>query len=68
MFGWRKRKKIKEKAQADKKDKDICPDCSGKGYCVNENHYIADSDYSRHYSPCRRCNGTGNYHSNIDKL
>lgn len=33
---------------------------------INDNHYLADNDYERRYSSCRRCNGTGRYHSDID--
>lgn len=68
MFGWWKRKKTTKKvdSQSDTKDKDICPDCGGESYCINENHYIADNDYSRRYLPCKRCSGTGRCDSNID--
>lgn len=68
IFGWWKRKKTAKKvnSQSDKEDKDICPECSGQGYSINYNHYVADTDYGRRYSSCRRCNGTRHYHSNID--
>lgn len=65
---WNKKKAIKKvKPPSDKEDKDICPECSGQGYSINDNLYLAEcDDYERRYSSCKRCNGTGCYHSNID--
>lgn len=63
----RKRSKV-TKTQFLKEGKDICPECGGKGYDLNDNHYLADSeDYERRYPICRRCHGTGHYYSDIDK-
>lgn len=48
-------------------DKDICPECNGQGYYLNDSHYLVDADdYERRYLSCRRCNGTGRYHTNRD--
>jgi len=68
LLGWKKKKKAKKdvKVQTDKDDRNVCPECGGKGYKINDNHYLADNDYERRYSSCRRCNGTGRYHSDID--
>lgn len=68
IFGWWKKKKTNQevKAQPDKDDRGICPDCGGQDYSIKDNHYLADNDYEWRYSSCRRCNGTGRYHSNID--
>ena len=68
LLGWLKKKKAKKdvKVQTDKDDRDVCPECGGKGYRINDNHYLADNDYERRYSSCRRCNGTGRYHSDTD--
>lgn len=44
-------------------DKDICPECNGQGYSLNDIHYLSDADdYERRYLSCRRCNGTGRYY------
>lgn len=54
--------------QSLKEDNDICPECGGRGYSFNGNHYFADSeDYERCYPACRRCHETGRYHAEIDK-
>ena len=68
LLGWLKKKKAKKdvKVQTDKDDRDVCPECGGKGYRINDNRYLADNDYDRRYSSCRRCKGTGRYHSDID--
>ena len=68
LFGWWKRKTPTDKVniRADKKCGDVCPECNGEGYSVNDNHYLSDNDYEKNYSCCRRCNGTGRYRSNID--
>lgn len=71
IFRWRKkRKKTKTTTlqSISKDDQEICPECGGRGYKLNDNHYLADNDYEQRYSSCRRCNGTGRYHSNIDTL
>lgn len=66
---WKKRRSEKKVASqsSSKDDKDICPECSGHGYNLNYNHYLADSnDYERRYLICWRCHGTGHY-TDIDK-
>ncbi len=68
IFEWWKRKEIQKevKTQAPKAENDICPECGGRGYNINANHYLADNDdYERRYPSCRRCYGTGRYHSEI---
>lgn len=69
LFGWRK-KKIADKTtnlKSLKEEKNICPECRGQGYTINDDSYFVDhDDYESGYSCCRRCNGTGYYHSNID--
>ena len=71
ILGWWKKRKATEKTKTqlvNKGDKDICPECGGRGYSVNDNHYLADGDdYEQRYQSCRRCHGTGRYHSDIDK-
>ena len=65
IFGWWKRKEIQKevKTQASKAENDICPECGGRGYKINDNHYLVDNDdYERRYPSCRRCYGTGRYH------
>lgn len=69
LFGWWKRKKTGKKVnpQSNKEVRDICPECSGQGYSINDNYYFTDGDdYERRYSSCRKCNGTGRYHTNTD--
>lgn len=68
IFGRLKKKKVNKevKVQTDKDDRGVCPECGGQGYSINDNHYLADNDYERRYSSCKRCNGTGRYHSHID--
>ena len=70
IFTWWSRKKIrKTDSQLDRDtEKDVCPECGGKGCTINDNHYVADNDYEyndyeRQYSSCKRCHGTGRYHS-----
>ena len=65
ILGWLKKKKTTKKMDIESY-KNICPDCGGEGFRIRDNHYIADNDYSRRYSICRRCNGTGRYHSYMD--
>lgn len=62
-----KQKKYAKKVnlQSNTMDKDICLECNGQGYCLNDSHYLVDADdYERRYLSCRRCNGTGRYHTN----
>ncbi|WP_300857355.1 hypothetical protein [uncultured Clostridium sp.] len=70
IFGRLKKKKINAdvKKQTDKDDRDVCPEYGGQGYCINENHYLADYDYEHQYSICWRCSGIGRYHSDIDNI
>lgn len=69
IFGLFKKvyKKIDERTGRD--DESVCSECEGEGYIINDNHYFVDNyydyDYERRYSICRRCSGTGRYHSNI---
>lgn len=68
IFGWLKKKKVNKDVtiQTAKDDRGVCPECGGQGYSINDNHYLADNDYERRYLSCRRCSGTGRYHSDID--
>lgn len=62
---WKKAKKVKDaKAQPPRMENDICPECGGQGYILNDNHYLTESeDYERNHPTCRRCHGTGYYRS-----
>lgn len=69
LFGWWNKKKADKAVslESPEDEKDICPECGGQGYIVNDNHYIADGDdYERRYFSCKRCHGTGRYHININ--
>ncbi len=69
LFGWWNKKKSDKiiSLELPKDEKDICPDCGGKGYNANENYYFTDiDDYERGYSSCKRCFGTGLYHINTN--
>lgn len=69
VIGWWRRKKTDKivKLQSNTMDKDICPECNGQGYSLNDIHYLSDADdYERRYLSCRRCNGTGRYYKNRD--
>lgn len=66
---WRRKKTCKTDSQLSRdSEKDVCPECGGRGCTINDNHYIVDTgyeynDYERRYSICKSCHGTGRYHS-----
>ena len=66
LLGWWNKKEMDKTValQPNKDEKGICPECGGQGYSFNDDHCFEDcDDYERSYFYCRRCNGTGYYHS-----
>lgn len=57
LFGWLNKKKADKtlSLESPNEEKDICLECSGQGYSVNDNHYLANGyDYERRYFSCKR--------------